>query len=466
MSLTALLESFCHIWLPWNIALAVFGVFLCFTGRFWQRNTSPLLRRVGYCCAIYLSIYPLFTTALAARFPQLATAMGALTPPSVGESALPALRAFNWPALLGAVWAVGTLACAAARILPRVRFRRWLAQNRRPLSERAAAILENVELQMDAMDELRHGKTLDERPRHRVGLTGRASTRSAAYVVEGLPGPMCVMDTASILGREKAGRECLLLDREDYDEETLDAIFRHELAHIVPSGLWLWGYEDVIAVLCWWNPAVWLLRRCLREETELYCDEYANRHRSKERRAAYARVLTEFATRKRAFLPGTAQMACGDKGMLRRRVKAVLEPPPRRRFLPLGILFLLIAILCATLFHLPGNAPLVTEGTFLSFLHAPGNHAQAFALSPAGLYGAEEAACVCEAGTIVSLSLTYAGEETLSEGQIRLAAALTERLGAPVTSGESGTVWQAVDESGARTEVWLMRGDGLTLTIF
>ena len=31
----ALLESFCHIWLPWNIALAVFGVFLCFTGRFW-----------------------------------------------------------------------------------------------------------------------------------------------------------------------------------------------------------------------------------------------------------------------------------------------------------------------------------------------------------------------------------------------------------------------------------------------
>ena len=35
MSLTALLESFCHIWLPWNIALAVFGVLLCFTGRFW-----------------------------------------------------------------------------------------------------------------------------------------------------------------------------------------------------------------------------------------------------------------------------------------------------------------------------------------------------------------------------------------------------------------------------------------------
>lgn len=85
---------------------------------------------------------------------------------------------------------------------------------------------------------------------------------------------------------------------------------------------------------------------------------------------------------------------------------------------------------------------------------------------PGGAYGATDADCLYMGFSRWGLSLTYTGEETLSEGQIRLAAALTERLGAPVTSGESGTVWQAVDESGARTEVWLMRGDGLTLTIF
>lgn len=467
MSLNSLLEAFCRMWLPWNITLAVFGVFLYFTGRFWQRNTSPLLRRVGYCWAIYLSIYPLFSRRLTAIFPQISAAMQTIIPPSAGEAAIPALRAFNWPAAIGAVWAAGALICAAVRILPRIRFRRWLEQNRRPLGERAAAILENVELQMDAMDKLHRGETLDEHPRHRVRLKRRAYTRSAAYVVDGLPGPMCVMDTTSILGSEKEGRECLLLDREDYDDETLDAIFRHELSHIVPSGLWIWGYEDVIAVVCWWNPAAWLLRRCLREETELYCDEYANRRRSKERRTAYARALTEFATRKRAFLPGTAQMACGDKGMLHRRVKAVLEPPPCRRSLLLGILFLLIAILCPSLFRLAGEyeGPLVTERTFLSFLGTPEEQSGDFGIYPSGLYGAEGADYACECGSITALTLTYAGPEALSEGQVRLAEALTERLGAPETVRKDETVWQTTDEDGAQTKVRLARVNEITLVI-
>ena len=63
------------------------------------------------------------------------------------------------------------------------------------------------------------------------------------------------------------------------------------------------------------------------------------------------------------------------------------------------------------------------------------------------------------------LRLFYADAEALAEGQARLAAALTERLGAPVKAEESETVWQTADESGARTEVRLARGDGFTLVI-
>ena len=72
MSLSGFFASFCRVYLPWNVALAAYGLFLCLTGRFWQRNTSPLLRRVGHGVAIHCSLLPLLPISwiLAERFPR------------------------------------------------------------------------------------------------------------------------------------------------------------------------------------------------------------------------------------------------------------------------------------------------------------------------------------------------------------------------------------------------------------
>lgn len=467
--LLSLLENAGVSMLLWGANIAAFAAVLRLTGRFWQRNAAPALRRAGYCAAVYLSIYWLPEIASSLRallglcfpgvFPET---MGVpMSLPAAGRSAIPALRAFNWAAALGAAWLLGALACAAIRIVPRLRFRKWLRQNRRPLGRRAARILQKVMAQMDEAEKLRPGELLDESPRP---LPAHPHPRCAAYTVPGLPGPMCVMS---------GNMRCLLLDKEDYDRETLEAIFRHELSHLAPGGARLWGYEDVLAVGGWWNPAAWLLRRCLREENELSCDALANRGRSAETRAAYARALTELAARRPAFLPGTAQMACGNRGLLRRRVRAVMQPPPRRRSIAVGLLFLLVALLSASVFfpaQTDGGARgmAVTEQTFLSYLRAPVDWRGTRTILPAGLYGAEEAGFngyVREGATVAGLRLFYADAEALADGQTRLAIALTERLGAPVKAEESETVWQAADESGARTEVRLARGDGFTLVI-
>ena len=467
MRLELFLKLFWMVVLAWNVSVALFALVMRLGGRFWQNNTSTFLRGKSYLCALYLPFSVLMgLVALLLLFaPGVYEAMPKLRLPSAGTSAIPALRAFDWEAAVAMLWAAGALVSAVVRIAPRLRFRRWLKKNRRPLGERAALILENAELQMEAAASLRRNEMLDERPRHRVRLNRKIPvyTNNEAYVADGLSGPMAVMSGC-------AGGKCLLLDKEDYDDETLDAIFRHELAHIHSGGAMLWGYEDLLAVFGWFNPGAWLLRRCLREEIELVCDDCATFRRGGERRAAYARALTNLAARKRAFLPGTAQMACGS-GLLRRRVRALIDPPPKRRSRPVGVLLFTAAMLCvlASGVFMPLETVRVTEDTLLSFLRAPEYGymgARDFDLGPGGAYGATDANHCYMGFSRWGLSLTYTGEETLSEGQIRLAAALTERLGAPVTSGESGTVWQAVDESGARTEVWLMRGDGLTLTIF
>lgn len=228
--LLSLLENAGVSMLLWGANIAVFAVVLCLTGQFWQCNAAPALRRARYCVAIYLSIYwlpeivssllALLNLCLPGVFPE--TLGVPLSLPAVGHSAIPTLRVFNWAAALGAAWLLGALVCAAIRIVPRLRFRKWLRQNRRPLGKRAARILQKVMTQMDEAENLRPGELLDESPRP---LPAHPHPRCAAYTVPGLPGPMCVMS---------GNMRCLLLDKEDYDRETLEAIFRHELSHLAP----------------------------------------------------------------------------------------------------------------------------------------------------------------------------------------------------------------------------------------
>ena len=460
---TGLMETLCGYALAWGANVAVFTVFLCLTGRFWQRNAAPALRRAGYLVAIYIAFLPQFykvalplLSMLHDGFPEAVPAeVGvALCLPVAGQTPLPALRATNWAALAGAVWLLGALICAVARILPRRRFGKWLRANGRPLGRRAAGILQRAEEQQRAVEEL----SPEERLVARRGLSPHPHPVHDAFVVEGIPGPMCVKGLL-------AGGPCLLLDREDYDAETLDAIFRHELSHLAPSGQRLWGYEDLLAIFGWWNPAAWLLRRCLRAENELCCDELANRSRTPEQRAAYARALTALAARERAYLPGTAQMASRNDSLLRRRVRAVMQPPPRRRSIFVGALFLLLATLCTLCFHpmQSGHGP-VTEETLLSYLQSSDGF-----LAADGLYDAERVERLRSwrdgQARGAQLYLTYADTSALASGRAQLETALTARLGAPRSRTGRETVWQTEDVDGDQTAVTLSQLDEETLTL-
>ena len=460
---TGLMETLCGYALAWGANVAVFTVFLCLTGRFWQRNAAPALRRAGYLVAIYIAFLPQFykvalplLSMLHDGFPEAVPAeVGvALCLPVAGQTPLPALRATNWAALAGAVWLLGALICAVARILPRRRFDKWLRANGRPLGRRAAGILQRAEEQQRAVEEL----SPEERLVARRGISPYPHPVHDAFVVEGIPGPMCVKGLL-------AGGPCLLLDREDYDAETLDAIFRHELSHLAPSGQRLWGYEDLLAIFGWWNPAAWLLRRCLRAENELCCDELANRSRTPEQRAAYARALTALAARERAYLPGTAQMASRNDSLLRRRVRAVMQPPPRRRSILVGALFLLLATLCTLCFHpmQSGHAP-VTEETLLSYLRSSDGF-----LAADGLYDAERVERLRSwrdgQARGAQLYLTYADTAALASGRAQLETALTARLGAPQSRTGRETVWQTEDADGNDTTVMLLRYDERTLRL-
>ena len=438
---------FCDRMLAWNAAVLLLALAFRFTGRFWQRNTSPRLRCAAYALILYVSlVWPrLFDLygLLPASLPGPLSLY--LRIPAAGQTPLPALRETNWAALAGAVWLLGALICLIVRAVPRLRLRRFLKRRRRMAGPRVRRVARRLWRELNGLDDLGRDRSFEPR-----------LSDEDICVVDGLPGPMCV--TSSL-----AGGPCLLLDREDYDDETLDAILRHELSHLTKKGLRLWGNEDVLAALGWWNPGAWLLRRHLRAENELCCDDWANRDRSRAGRAAYARALTALAARKRAFLPGTAQMAC-EKGLLRRRVQAVMEPPSPRRSFFAGALLLLLVFACLFFCQPPQrDTALLTEQNIFSYLAASGDdRPEAFHLGAAGaVYGARDV----EGGWQGELSLTYADAAALASGRAQLETALTARLGAPQRQDAWATVWQTKDADGAMTTVTLSRQDEKTLTL-
>ena len=199
------------------------------------------------------------------------------------------------------VWLAGLVLCLLWNIAAIVRVQWRVRRESRPAGEAIQKALVRVSRAMDR-------DVLNE-------YASAGALPNEVRVMPGLPGPASVV----------VGPRAVLLDREDYDEETLDAIFRHELVHIhgnsVSGTRAIW---TAFTCIFWFSPPVWLLRREARVREEYTCDREANLGRTQDERRAYAHAMADLAAGVRREWPGTAGMACGAT-TLRRRVEALFR---------------------------------------------------------------------------------------------------------------------------------------------
>ena len=320
------------------------------------------------------------------------------------------------------VWLAGFVLCLLwqAAAIMRVHWR--VRRESRPAGEAIQKALARVGRAMD-------GGVLD-------GYAADSLPSREVRVLPGLPGPMSV-----VVGPKK-----LLLDREDYDDETLDAILRHELVHI--HGRTVSGSRAFLVVVCaayWFNPLVWLLRREMRAREEYTCDREANLGRTPEERRAYAHAMASLAAKGRREWPGTAGMACA-QSTLRRRVEALFRaerPRPRwqKRLSAALLCVALIALVLGAmeLFSCPAHYTL-SEENLLQYV-GQGSSALEQDMDPAALTEAEDeffvrmetktppygaAAVYCRAR---SLYLAFSDSAAADEACARLSQRLTALLG-------------------------------------
>ncbi|MBD5160842.1 MAG: M56 family metallopeptidase [Oscillibacter sp.] len=97
-----------------------------------------------------------------------------------------------------------------------------------------------------------------------------------------------VVDSPMVIG---LFRPCLLLPGEDFTEQELTFVLRHELTHYRRRDLW---YKLALLAangMHWFNPLVWLLRREAERDLELTCDDAVVAGRDDLERRAYSEAL-------------------------------------------------------------------------------------------------------------------------------------------------------------------------------
>ena len=152
-----------------------------------------------------------------------------------------------------------------------------------------------------------------------------------------------------------------LVDR--LNDQQLQAVVTHELAHYLRRDHWLAGLSWLIAALFWWHPVSWWARRELLAAQEACCDSFVIWRIGQSRRV-YADTLLQvldFLDSHRVALPAVAN-GFGSNSLTLRRFRMISSPRVQHHISKWHRVFL--AIGTAALFCVPGSAS--DEGLALS----------------------------------------------------------------------------------------------------
>ena len=151
------------------------------------------------------------------------------------------------------------------------------------------------------------------------------------------------------------GRPKLLVPCELWSETSLEGrtgLLLHELAHLKRRDHWVRWLELFVGGLYWWHPAVWWVRRLLREAEEQCCDAWViwAMPRGAKTYATALLAAIEFVSRARTA-PATSLAASGNGHVscLKRRLKMIVRARTPKGLSSAGRL----AVLGLSMFLLP-----------------------------------------------------------------------------------------------------------------
>lgn len=179
------------------------------------------------------------------------------------------------------------------------------------------------------------------------------------------------IDTPFVLGILRP-RICL---PSDLNETQMQAVIRHEQAHLRRKDHWWKPLAFVLLILHWFNPLMWLAFWMFSRDLELACDEQAVQDMNVDARKDYSRVLLSCSTRRRKLV--VCPLAFGEVGV-KRRIRSVLQYHKAAFWVKAAALLLCAVVaVCFLTSPLPGSRALVlpqkahSEKLIMNSMHDP-----------------------------------------------------------------------------------------------
>lgn len=118
-------------------------------------------------------------------------------------------------------------------------------------------------------------------------------------------------------------RPTLLLSKEDYTYEELEAVLRHELIHIRRRDLWYKLLLLIARSLHWFNPIVHLMARRAEEDLEISCDEAVVSGKPISFQSQYGHAVLSAAEYDLKFSASLTTHFKGGKNTMKERMSAI-----------------------------------------------------------------------------------------------------------------------------------------------
>lgn len=156
-------------------------------------------------------------------------------------------------------------------------------------------------------------------------------------------------------------RTKIYLPHEEYTEQELEMIFRHELIHWRRKDLWYKFLLLLARSIHWFHPLVWLMAKRANRDLEISCDGEAVKEKDMAYRKAYSLMILQEAERGLQKQAALTTCFTDGKRALQERLVEIMNGKRRKKGMALVAMTLVLALSCGCLVSYGGSDPVSAQ---------------------------------------------------------------------------------------------------------
>lgn len=164
---------------------------------------------------------------------------------------------------------------------------------------------------------------------------------------------------------------CILLPDMDLSKEDLTYILKHETAHYFHGDLWIKFIIEVLTIIYWWNPLVYILGKQVSKVLEIHTDFTVTSKLDEDGQIAYLQCLLNIAKHQQSkqYKLAAIPLISENTSTMSQRFHIVLEQETEKKRASISVVALLPMFVIAVLsfciiFEAHSTAPEDAVGTF------------------------------------------------------------------------------------------------------